>query len=353
MIIYCSLFLYWFFLTSGRFVSKKQSLFKQFLLVTLPILLIMSLRSIDVGCDLFRYKNRFDDSYFYFYEHEYEKGFSAFNFFINNILHFNWQWYLVIVSLITISSLFCFFSLSKQDKVLSFFIYASIGLFAFSLSGIRQMLAISICYFALFLFFKINKKFFKLTIFIGLVFAAYFVHNSAIVFLIVLPLSLIRLNKTGAIVLLAISVLSILLRQQILLLIFKIIPAKYLGLADLEDYKMNMLDFAVTLSIPLFCVVFSKTEKKGKYNRFFSLMFIFACLNVAFTGFSLSNNQFGRIAFYFTNSYAVLIPFTLSCFRKEDRSLLTILICLLCVAYFLIGNHDGTYQIDNYRFFWG
>ena len=133
---------------------------------------------------------------------------------------------------------------------------------------------------------------------------------------------------------------------------FRFIPEKYIGLAGLETYDMNMLDFAVTLAVPVFCIFFSKTDDGKKYSSFISLMIIFACINVAFTGFSLSNNQFGRMAFYFANSYAVLIPFALDSFRKEDKQALSIIICLLCAMYFFIGNYEGTFKIDNYRFFW-
>lgn len=95
--------------------------------------------------------------------------------------------YLAITSAIICIMLGMYINRFAVSKIYAVYFYFTIGLFAFSMAGLRQVLAMSICLFA---YEAIRKK--RLILFIAIIGAAFLFHKSAIFFLPAYPIARFR-----------------------------------------------------------------------------------------------------------------------------------------------------------------
>lgn len=130
------------------------------------------------------------------------------------------------------------------------------------------------------------------------------------------------------------------------------LPAKYEEMSFSTNYAANILIYIIPLLIALFCWYYSKVEIDGKYNKDISLMFMFISCVIFFINMMQLNNQLGRMSFYFTYSYYILIPYAFKCMPTNARVLLQPLMLSVCIAFFIIGSIGDIIHIDEYHFFW-
>lgn len=325
----------------------------------IPLFLVMGLRHVCVGSDTEQYLIRFEYSDHFMTDDNYqwEKGYNILNYVINNICHLDFQWLLLATSALFVFVLSRFISRYSTQPLISFYLHVTISIFAMSLSGIRQIIAISICYIAyMMLDGKLDgrygiKDYVVPTLLVCL---AYTFHNSSVIFLPLLAILIakIRLNKMGAIMCLLVGMSSIVLKSVYGALLGSFMVSKYQDLSLNTNYAANILVLVVPIAITLFCIIYSKTESDGKYNRTISMMFVMIALTVFFINLQSLNNQLGRLSYYFIFSYLVLIPYTFSTMPRASRNVLVPLVLLVCTAYFIIGNMGDVMQIDDYHFFW-
>ncbi len=359
MIYYFLILFYWLFLFA---FGKKEKTNTRLFFAILPLFLIMALKSVSVGCDTISYYTRYIGAIDMLDAENTisEPGFNMISYFFHDILKVPFWVFNAAVSAFVCYVLCLLLKHYSSDIYLSLFIYMAIGLFTVSMSGMRQILAISICAIPI-VWAKIcdetgektKHKFWRLAICALLVLLAYTIHNSAIIFLPILLLLELQLTRRQTIIIMIIAVAILLFRGLLVNIMGHFVLERYERYDINEGYVMNTLALLVPIVIGLFCTLVSRPSAGERtYSKALSLMFIFLALQVTFNNLALSQNQIARLGYYFMNSYIILIPYALKKVSGNMRSIVTLSIILLCLVYFYLGTNEGTLRIDNYKFFW-
>ena len=188
------------FLSSDKIKRNKRSRKFFCLIIVIILSLFSAIRADDVGADTLGYIEEFEIVSRQSYVALFTNYPSCFGYymcckFLNNLgldVHF---WFFL-VALLFNSAIFYFIFVYSKNPVLSFALYIGSGIFAFSLAGMKQIVAMSFCIFSYCLLQK-NKKIVLSVLFIllGSIF-----HQSALFFLLVLPLVRLNVSKKWNIV---------------------------------------------------------------------------------------------------------------------------------------------------------
>lgn len=359
MIYYFLILVYWLLL--GR-LDNKRNINRSLFISILPMYLIMALRSVSVGSDTISYYYRYISATDMLTANRAitEPGYNLLGYFFHDILNLPFWVFVATLSLFICYILSLFIKHFSVNIYFSLFLFMTIGLFTPAMSGLRQMLAISICTIPV-IWSRVcdengnekKHKIWRLIIGIGFVLLAYTIHNSAIVFLPILFLMAKRLSRSQTIFIMLFSVSTLLFRGLLVDIMGYFIMGRYVEYDLNEGYLMNILMLLVPISIGLFCAFVSYPDRgERKYSKALSLMFIFLALQVTFNNLTLNHNQIARLGYYFMNSYIVLIPYALKNMPVLTRSIARLAIILLCLIFFYMGTNEGTLRIDNYKFFW-
>ena len=325
----------------------------------LGLFLLMACRAESVGTDLIRYIEQY--SYIHnikAFQTRTEPGFVIFE----KILSFfgvGNHGYIVTVSFI-ISASFGWFFYKYANKyakamALSFFLHFTIGLFVFTLTGIRQSLAISISLFAL--HFALQRK---LIVYLLLVLLAISFHRSALVFAPVYILVNIKIRsyKTIAMLIAAIIVL-IFVRQQVFSILGSLsidsYSDKYQGYLEGDNKsKLSILLVIFKILLPFSVILFWRFQKRKirEVTRAEKAFLILALVGAGFTVLSLNLSIINRFSYYFFSYAILLFVNALKDFKsKEVKDILTFIIIIACVLFFTISVSGGISKIDNYKLY--
>ena len=333
---------------------------KIFLIIAYFMLSLFScFRDFSVGTDT----QQFVTSYNFFSNY----GFEVVNF--NQIYEPGFMLYMILLSrisasprfFIVITYLFINFGIIKfindnsKDYFISIIIYIFSCQFLASMTMLRQFMAISI----VFLFFRnlLNKKYFRflLSVFIAMMF-----HYFAILFVLLIPIYIIKkLNKAGLVaVLIALLIFYIFLPDIVMFLLNNI--SNYNDyIAYLESVGEDMGTFRLPPMLLVLCALlmpyivnfkryyYNETVLlyKGKNYGFLNLVYLLLfCLVILSGRFGL----FTRVYYYFT-PFLVLIPNIFDFDKNKDWRLYTILMCLAIFITSLLL-HRGTYGTENFQF---
>jgi len=318
------------------------------------LLVLIGCRDISVGTDTSTYAFNYSIASEKVETAQRDKGYFVFaNLF--NLMGFDFQVYLIIVSSIMVFALIWFYSTYSANLSFSILIFMTIGLLSMYMSGIRQSLAISLGLCAM-LWSDKHKGVGHVIVSCVLVWLASQLHASAVicymaVFFIVLRL---RFSRQTIFLLVLISSAALIYRNQLAGFVQKWLPIEY-GSYDLfADYQINPLLIIISILIPAFCIVFDTgLDGDGRYSCQKTWMYVFSCVNILFTILARNSMYFSRVAFYFLHINSLVIPNMIAEQRLGTNKLLMyIIIGSVCAAYFLISIPGGVLQIDNYRFFW-
>lgn len=333
-------------------ISKKTSIIKIFYVVSagFSVWLVMALRSNTVGTDLLNYSFEFYNSEFYLNNHirETELGYSYFNNFFN-YFGFSYQMYIALIAGIFVISISHLYHSYSRNMILSFYLHITIGLFAISMSGLRQTIAIALSMLAF--TFLVKRKHILYFFIVGL---AYLFHNSAIVFLTLYFLREIRITKKNGFIFLSLCLMLFVFKSEIATIIQKMSPEKYLRYSD-YTVNINPLVIIVMIAIPLTCLIFWPNDiaNDNKYHRIMSIFFVMSCANFVVYFFASEIPLFERLSLYFIVFNTILIPNIISDISNRHIKTLALLTCILLpLIQFLISTPGGSYGIDEYKFFW-
>lgn len=310
--------------------------------------LFMGLRSPSVGCDLPRYIYRYMNAESML-EHPFEKAYNYLNYFFSELIHAQFQSFLFFTTFITCLALFFIFLRYSRDTSFSVILYITIGMFSMALSGIRQTLAMSIVWLSV--YFVEKRRFILFSLFVLL--ASSF-HNSAIVFLITFFLWGYCLSRKQCLVIFLMTLSTFFFRNSFNSFVRLLQPIKYDYIDLSVGYDINVLVLFVPILITFFCFWFQEYDCNEKCDCQDSFFFIFSCLNIFFLILSLSNNQVGRLSFYFNIGNCLLIP---SVIKKQEKygllfaKITKVAVIVFSLVYFFISTPGGTLKIDNYSLF--
>ena len=358
-----------------RFKTGKNDLinkkFTSFILM-LPLLTIVALRAVSVGSDTHTY-------YSVFYRMEnvvslkqgiraasnMEPGFVLLNL-VSNHIGMPYHLFQVLVSIITFYPIYRFIYRYSTNIAFSWLTFFCLRFMFGTMNQVRMWLAIS---FLLIAFdYLITRKPVPFVFFVGL---ACLFHVSSLIFLIVYPISLLRIEKK--------TVLSVVVFSTALFLIgtpvFEWITS-FVGKYNdyLTDDRFSISgNIAVFLSLFVDIVFLLVASKSTFWNSFEGCnseeqvsiqgettrielgkcLFWFVTLCVGLDIVGLGNNVMGRITSYFSSTMIISIPIALSKMKKESELLVVFIIVFLVAQVFtiLILRPDW-YMVTPYKFFW-
>ena len=322
------------------------------LLIGITLMLLMGLRSEQVGCDLPFYVARFINSPSMIERGmaDSEWGYTLINYIFKAKLNANFQVFLFFVSVLCIGAVVTIFYNHSKDLTISIIEYIAVGNFALNMSGLRQTVAISI---ALFAIIAVEKR--KIVVFYIMIAIAFLMHNSAVIFIPVYFLWGRQLTKKQGVICLVVACAAFIYRLALNPLITLLAPAKYLNMNLDTNYEINFFVLLVPIVICIYSLVFMTVDDKGKFSEIDSFYFVFSCISILLMILSLNNNQLGRLSYYYNIGYAIILGSSMNAHRYKDPDsykLIRILMIGLFVAYFFISEKGGTMHIDNYSFFW-
>jgi len=254
----------------------------------------------------------------------------------------NYTWLFIVVAALFCGAITYYIYKYSTDLCLSFIILLSLNLYQFSLTGMRQTIAMAFIILAL--IFLREDKIVKSIIFI--VIASLF-HSSALVILIIVLLRKIKIP---------IKMLWCLPFCGILVFVFNTpIALKLIKLVEERGYEVEELGNGVTMAFVIFClfvlcICFAQSYKKvdEKYMQNYWLAFG----AVFFEMLVPTQSIFFRIAFYFLLVFVTLLPNVVnSIINVKYRGVIRLgLYVLLSVQYLVFT--IGSCNIIPYYTFW-
>ena len=269
-----------------------------------------------------------------------DTGYHIFTKLISFIIGDNYTMYLVMASAIFIGSVSRLIYTQSKDSFLSVVLLLALGIFDFSMMGVRQSLALAMV--ALSYEWLVKRK---IKYFVVFVILASFFHQTALLFLIVYPLSLLKFKRSTLFVYIGILISLLVLGRESLgyfNFIFSM-SERYAGYADRDV----TLSYAGLIQLLLFLGLSMPFYKKAvEENKNFQLLMHLLLLAILFQSMASQLAEFFRIALYFKLFLIIMIPNILQ-YSKDRKMITNVLICLLLYYYLVMGavKHD-------YAFFW-
>lgn len=222
------------------------------------------------------------------------------------------------------------------DKLYSIMIFVSIGLFGFSLTGLKQTFAMAIMLHA-YLFF-VEKKYLWSVLFIAL---TYFTHPAVLIFVFGFLLYLLRNRRYYYIVLISIIIIIVLGGMDTMSFLVELLEQDHFAGYIKEDsiYTASTLVFYLLLLVPSisFCNQYYKERVEAKV--FLGLLMIACALQYLS---SFSENLF-RLAYLYTPFYLVFLP---NAFDKNNTQIsrsTKIIVLFGAIFFWLFASRDFHY----------
>ncbi|NQU80861.1 MAG: EpsG family protein [Bacteroidetes bacterium] len=313
------------------------------------LFLICALRDVNFGDDGVRYMQK----YLYFSNVNisvlwtdfltFEVKDPFFNLFskIISILGFSYQFWFAIIAAIFCTAVSTTIYKYSSSIIISFIALISLGYLYFSMTGLRQTIALSMI--------LISYKFLrerKLVVFIIIVVFGALFHSSALIFLLAYPFAYMKIGWKQILSVGSSLVMAFLFSNQLRQLIRVIGWNKYLSYYADRDIKLTISGFIIQLLIISFCLFYKKGVlfEDKKNISLYNLLFI----GLIFQSFAIVVAETFRISMYFSIFSIILIPKTLAV--KKDK--IITLILYLVVSSALIAYILWSGLLFGFKFFW-
>lgn len=254
----------------------------------------------------------------------------------------------VIVTLLITRTLYIY----SSDIRLSLFLYVTSGIFAFSMNGLRQFIAVSIIFASIQLILVKRKWTFFLVVIIATSF-----HSSAIIFLPMYFLLQTKVFSYKIVLPLLVVCISLIFADRTIPLLFS-----FLGDTNYGVYEQTVLagkDGANIIRVLVeampcmlaFFLYLQKNKDIFNNNNLLILLTNMSLYNLMFYLFAMQSWIFARVSIYFSIFNLILIPMLLSeFFDIKNRIFLKYIIYLLYFIYFYyqmkIGYGITTFRLD-------
>ncbi len=332
-------------LTKGRFSERGR---KQFCCFSGTVyFLLAALRGFHVGFDTY--------NYYYFFKQVSRLGFSDALLFNdrNERFFYGFMWLvgrftdnytvlLTLIALLFVFSVWLYIYRYSEDPCLSVLFLIAFNLYQFSLTGLRQTMAISFTIFAL-MALKEKKTFWAI---VSIIIAAQF-HTTAYIFLLVPVLKNIKLTFNKLYIFVVLLIFTFFLRVQIAGIAIPYINERGYELSlSSSGYTMAFVIFVLYIISVIFCKELYAVEREVNLEYWMMIIAVFFEMLVT------TQNIFFRFAFYFLMGGLVLIPEIISCIGNyKSRNIVHYLLYLLLSVQYLIFT-IGSSGVMPYKFFW-
>jgi hypothetical protein len=228
----------------------------------------------------------------------------------------------------------------SESPLLSVIAWLALGFFMFSLSGLRQTLALSITMLAYFP--AKNRKMWK---FIFLVAIATLFHSSAIIFLLVYPFAQKKLGYMHLIIAGVVLVAFLGFQGQVRSLIASVFEDSYLGGYADQDATLSFAGFIIQVLMFAFSLLYYPNVVKKHENA--KILYNLSFIGMLFQLFTALIAEMFRVSMYFSFFNVLLIPLAIQSEpSKSMRQILTVMIGVIFVVYMFRAG------VPAYEFFW-
>lgn len=319
------------------------------IIIGIQLFILSAFRDGSVGADTYTYIDRFYIIIFHGWESlynlreiiDFEIGFIVYNKIVGSIVP-NDRLLLIVTSAIIIFSVAKYIYKDSKIAWLSFFIFITFGFWGMTLNTLRQSIAIAILLPSI--KYIINKQFVKFCL---IVLIATLFHISAISFLIMYPLSKIKISKFYVGLIFAGGIFIYLYAKNIISI-----------LLDLFDYHQHydrigegtgagMLILLITILFVALLYRKSGLNKINNYDLYIHFLVVAIFLNILALEFNLA----GRAMQYFSIYTIILIPNIIySINLKIDRLIGTFIVLIGSIYFYWIRLVTDTGSIVPYEF---
>ena len=354
MIIYTYVILFVLFLLN---TSNKKNVGKKTIFVGFLLFLLMALKDYSVGTDTIRYLERYNQTgSIKDTMDEYEPGFYYLILYSKHLgldyRLFSTFCYLVIY---TFTTLFIY-KFSKRP-IFSFLLFITIGIFGFTTSGLRQALAISLCYFAIYLI--IERKFILISSLV--IILASTIHFSArIGFLFILlyfiSIMIKKINRNLFIFLLLLPLVALYFNKYIVPYLLLLNESFRYEMYYDNDNSVNIISYFIIpyLEFLFASFLYFKTKNNDENKNKIYIFLYLCCFVYAMTaGLSIALPMTARFLYYFSLPTLVFITNSIerqkySVKIKRFQFLALIIVSLM---YFYITAPNNIMMYSDYKFF--
>lgn len=251
-------------------------------------------------------------------------------------------------------SIFFYFTVSRyiyrysSDCTLSFLILMAFNFFQFSMTGIRQTIALGFILLSLHEAYRPDYRLLKILIYIGI---GYLFHNSSAVMLLLIPMLYLKKSMSNTAVVCAIILLLIgfIYRIQIMEIMLTLSSESRYATYQIENTGAGLTTYLVYLAIWLM-LVFNKT-RYNQHTQRQALDIWILFFAILFQGTVLVQSVMFRIAWYFAVSLIIILPNLINSISKDNTSIVkpgTYLGVLFMYLFITIGSAN----VVPYKFFW-
>lgn len=247
---------------------------------------------------------------------------------------------------------FSYFAYHQQGNTLVLYIlFVTFRMYAFTLTGLRQAIALSLCWIA---FVQLQKG--KTVWFVLLTVAASLFHASALTFILALPLYRWSRPFLSGALCLSFAAVDLALSHRLVswasTLFFD--EDRFEGYTSADQFTNysgggTFYLYVFFFAFVVLAMVYAKQrfEQKDVFDRVFNV----ACIAIMITVMCQNLPVFFRISYYFMLPfYATISPSIKATFNKRDTTIVySVIVVLLCAQYIVLTPGAG---INDYRFFW-
>ncbi|MBQ8429663.1 MAG: EpsG family protein [Clostridia bacterium] len=248
----------------------------------------------------------------------------------------NYTVFFLINALIIFGILLRFSFKYTQNAFVFFFLFIALGTYGFFETGLRQALAMVIC--LLSIDFVKDKK---LIPFLLLVLLAYYFHKSALIFMVIYPLSLIKKYDWMLFVYAVLAVVFILGFSAFQDMFNQILGYEY-DIEETGNGGIFMMLVFVLLAFSLFMTYDKPKDVEGQ-----SIILQLSLMTVVFWLLRLISRTAERISYYYIFGLYAYFSQAIKYDKDKLSSLLKWLLILACLVLFVYRNLGA-----NYQFFW-
>lgn len=263
-----------------------------------------------------------------------------------SLLHLPIQFLFGIVAGIYIYAMYKFVNRFSEGKLYSILCFVVIGLYAFSLAGLKQTLSMA---FVLLYFISLTDKKYIKTVVLALL--AYFCHHASLIFLFGVALYYMRNLKLYYLYLTVIVVVTLLGTKFLWTNLLVLLEDEHYSELYMEDEGYStttMIFYGVCL---LFLFLFSRNYMK-QHSEESRIVLGMSTLAFAFQAFSLVSSAAFRLSFYFLPFMIVGFPNDFNCVGNTNtKRFVKFVVAFMVVFFFVYSNRNGG-SVVPYRFFW-
>lgn len=317
--------------TSYKIGSKLSGKKIYISIVTAFMIIFLGFRGINVGIDTAMYSRLYGyakesisfSSFCNSWHHkEIEFGFSALEFLVSRYFDFNI--FLTIVAIITLIPIMKIIYKYSNNYWESIFFMVAFGYYSFFMSGIRQGIAIGLCFIAY--EYALRRKLFK---FILWMIIAIFFHKSAVVFLPVYWLVEIRVTSKIKLLYVVMLICSFMFSRQIFNVLNMFSRQTYSVVEGSGGYRL----YIFMLFTLLLGIIYKENFIKGN-NKVIYIMFAISLLIWPVTS---ANASVFRLYYYYNIFLILYIPNMLSSIKNKSMQVLLKSGLILVGGYNLIN----------------